>query len=267
MKRSSIKVFASAFPYVEDVHRKDVQKWINQRLKDGSRVATVRRHLSEMRGYWAYLISLQIVEEDVLPLEKLTFPKEGSGGDEERQLFAPEDVVKMHKAAIEGEDQSLADLIELGMWTGARNESLCGLRVTDVDMKRWSFRVVDDKSAAGRRVVPIHSKLKKTMTRLVQDSSNGYVLSGLTVNKYGDRSNAVGKRFGSLKKRMGFSKAHVFHSIRKTIATLLENANVPENVAADFIGHDKPTMTYGLYSGGASLETKRKALERIKYPT
>jgi len=52
----------------------------------------------------------------------------------------------------------------------------------------------------------------------------------------------------------------------KTVATLLENAGVPENVAADIIGHDKPTMTYGLYSGGASLEVKREALERIDYP-
>jgi hypothetical protein len=42
---------------------------------------------------------------------------------------------------------------------------------------------------------------------------------------------------------------------------------VVENVAAaNSIGHGKPTMTYGLYSGGASLEVKREALERIDYP-
>lgn len=39
-----------------------------------------------------------------------------------------------------------------------------------------------------------------------------------------------------------------------------------KGVAADIIGHDKPTMTYGLYSGGASLEVEREALERIDYP-
>ena len=44
---------------------------------------------------------------------------------------------------------------------------------------------------AGWRYVPIHRELAQTMTRLIEDSGDGYVLSGLTVNKYGDRSNAV----------------------------------------------------------------------------
>jgi integrase len=57
----------------------------------------------------------------------------------------------------------------------------------------------------------------------------------------------------------------VFHSIRKTVVTLLENAGVPEGVAADIVGHEKPTMTYGLYSGGASLKVKREAIEKLGY--
>jgi hypothetical protein len=36
--------------------------------------------------------------------------------------------------------------------------------------------------------------------------------------------------------------------------------------AADIIGHEKTTMTYGLYSGGATLEVKREAIEKIVYP-
>ena len=103
------------------------------------------------------------------------------------------------------------------------------------------------------------------MTRLIEDSGDGYVLSGLTVNKYGNRSNAVGKRFGRLKKDLDFGKQHVFHSIRKTVVTILENAGVPENVVADIVGHEKTTMTYGLYSGGLSLVVKRDALDKLVY--
>ena len=54
-------------------------------------------------------------------------------------------------------------------------------------------------------------------------SQDGYLLSGLTFNKYGDRSNAIGKRFGRLKQSLGFSEKKVFHSIRKTVVTLLED--------------------------------------------
>ena len=40
-------------------------------------------------------------------------------------------------------------------------------------------------------------------------------------NQHGERSAAVGKRFGRLKAEMGFGPEHVFHSIRKTAATML----------------------------------------------
>jgi integrase len=98
-----------------------------------------------------------------------------------------------------------------------------------------------------------------------QASKDGYVLSASVPNKYKDRGSAIGKRFGRLKTLMGFGEAHVFHSIRKTVATMLENAGVVENVAADIIGHDKPTMTYGLYSGGNSLKVKQAAIEELRY--
>ena len=46
----------------------------------------------------------------------------------------------------------------------------------------------------------------------------------------------------------------------------LENAGVPENVVANIVGHEKTTMTYGLYSGGLSLAVKREALAKLTYP-
>jgi hypothetical protein len=103
------------------------------------------------------------------------------------------------------------------------------------------------------------------MRRLMKASKDGYVLSALVPNKYKDRGSAIGKRFGRLKTSLGYGEAHVFRSIRKTVATMLENAGVVENVAADIIGHDKPTMTYGLYSGGNSLKVKRAAIEKLRY--
>ena len=149
------------------------------------------------------------------------------------------------------------------MWTGCRIEELCALKVEQV--KDDIFSVGDAKTKAGWRDVPIHRELAQTMARLVVDSEDGHVLSGLTVNKYGARSNWVGKRFGRLKAELGFGPQFVFHSIRKTVVTILENAGVPENVVADLVGHEKTTMTYGLYSGGLSFAVKREALDKLAY--
>lgn len=270
MKRSTVSKFAEEFPYLQDVKGKDVQRWANRIITtEGKTVKTLQRILSELRSYWKFLIAIEAVPQDHLPFAKLSLPQESKRivNSEAWTPFTPADVVALVRAAEAKGDAQLADLIRLGMWTGARIESLCALRIDEV--REDSFDILHDKSEAGRRTVPIHSKLKPTMARLIEASrkaGDGFVIAGLSTNKYDDRSNAIGKRFGRLKDGMGFSSTQVFHSIRKTVATLLENAGVPENVAADIIGHDKPTMTYGLYSGGASLEVKREALERIDYP-
>jgi integrase len=56
-----------------------------------------------------------------------------------------------------------------------------------------------------------------------------------------------------------------FHSIRKTVSTQLEQAGVSEGISADILGHEKKTMTYGLYSGGSSMEQKTAAINLIDY--
>ena len=266
MHRSVVERFARKFQMVQDVARPEVRRWVTKLInEDGLTPKTVQRVLSGLRGYWRYLQSIGVAEEDHEPFSKLDVARQGkrTSPGSSRQPFEPRDVVQLLDAAIKrGEDQ-LADLIRLGMWTGCRIEELCALKVEQV--KDDHFSIGDAKTKAGWRDVPIHRELAQTMTRLIDDSADGYVLSGLSVNKYGDRSNAVGKRFGRLKKDLDFGKQHVFHSIRKTVVTILENAGVPENVVADIVGHEKTTMTYGLYSGGLSLVVKHEALNKLTY--
>lgn len=161
-------------------------------------------------------------------------------------------------------DTQLADLIMMGAYTGARIEELCSIKTSDVT--KHSFRITKSKTTSGIREVPIHPAIGNLVKELVDASKDGYLLSGLTFNKYDDRSNAIGKRFGRLKKALGYSNLYTFHSFRSTVITLLENEGISENLAADIVGHKKPRITYGLYSGGASLAVKKEALELISYP-
>ena len=55
----------------------------------------------------------------------------------------------------------------------------------------------------------------------------------------------------------------MFHSLRKTYATTCEQLGIPEGTAADILGHEKETMTYGLYSGGTSVQQKKEAVEEV----
>lgn len=265
MRRSTIKKFCGEFRYTSDVTRDKVQRWINRQAEGGLSAATIQRAISELRGYWTYLTAIRVASEEQRPFEKPVLPKERRKAQSNARIaFDPDDVVALHRAAVAAKDQELADLIELAMWTGARIEELCSLAAENAT--RDSLKIIDAKTKAGMREVPVHENLKGTVARLRKASKDGYLLSGLTVNKYGDRSGAIGHRFGRLKADNGFDERLVFHSIRKTVATLLENAQVPENVAADILGHEKPRITYGLYSGGASMDTKREAIAKLSYP-
>jgi len=107
--------------------------------------------------------------------------------------------------------------------------------------------------------------LAGTMKRLVRGSKDGYIIPGLHTIRSGKRSTSISSRFGTLKTRLGFGPEHVFHSIRKTVVTIFENAGCPEGVVADIVGHAKKTMTYGVYSGGTSLKRKREVMEKLRY--
>jgi integrase len=201
------------------------------------------------------------VPREVLPFDHLDLGKRRNNKSDNRLPFPPADIPKLVKAA--SDDPQLADLITLAAYSGCRIEELCALKLDHVAEDH--FKITDAKTAAGIREVPIHKAIAKTVARLRTASGDGYLLAGLTENKYGDRSNAIGKRFGRLKRDLGYDARYVFHSIRKTVSTALENAGVPENVAADILGHEKPRITYGLYSGGVSLAVKAEALGKLVY--
>jgi integrase len=180
--------------------------------------------------------------------------------------FTAQEVAKLWQAALEKRkpDQELADLIAFGAYTGCRIEELAQLRVEDFSGND-SFRVTDSKTAAGIREVPVHPALSGLVERLKEKNTDGFLLQGSDEGSFGKRSDAMGKRFGKLKTKLGFGPQHVFHSIRKTVVSQLEQAGVSENTTADIVGHDKPRITYGLYSAGASLKQKAEALALVTY--
>ena len=161
------------------------------------------------------------------------------------------------------EDDTLRDLITLGAYTGCRIEELCSLKLTDVYNDK--VEIVDAKTEAGWRTIPIHPHIAQTAARLVDSSTDGYLLSGLTFNQYGDRSNAIGKRFGRLKASLGYGSDHVFHSLRKGFATQLENATIPVTVVARLMGHEIEGQTFGNYSDGLALKGLREAINHVDW--
>ena len=237
---------------------------------DTNSKATKEKNYGFVRQYFKYLKRMQAIPQDKPnPFEDLDFKqsKKAASTSNKRIAFKAAEVKKLMKAAEDKGDTQLVQLIELAAYTGARIEELCSLKASDVIKVDGvnCLNIRDAKTEAGNREVPIHPSIAKLIKQLIKETGDGYLLSGLTFNKYMQRSNAIGKRFGHMKTAQGFGKGHVFHCFRNTVATQLENAGIPEGVAADIVGHEKKTITYGLYSGGASAKIKYEAVKKIKY--
>ena len=289
--QSDIAHLVGYFGTVEAITPASVREWVKKLMQDkpasqgvaatkGYTPSSIKRIISFANNFWRYLQDNEIASRDSEPFKVPSFAK-SSGKRLQAEAakvsgtsgmlvkggwvpFQPSEIVAILQASIAKDDSELADLIQLGMYTGARIEELCSLKVSEC--LNDALAITDSKTMAGIRYVPIHSQLIPIIERLKRESKNEYLLSGLTFNKYKDRSNAIGKRFGRLKKSLGFPDKKVFHSIRKTVITMLENAGISENLAADIVGHEKPRITYGLYSEGHSLSAMKEAIEKIIYP-
>jgi len=271
--KSDVNVLISFLPTSNLLVFEHTNLWIKHVTKTATlSPSSVTRIVGSCRNFFKHLKFIGEVAEEakepfIVPKESKLSKKRNSKAQNKTESWLPftsGEVEHLYSEAIARKYWTLGQLILIGAYTGARIEEICSLKQEDINLNEKSFKITDSKTEAGVRIIPIHQTLIPVIRELMR-TSDEYIIPNLTKSKFDDRSNAIGKRFGRLKTKLGYSKRYVFHSIRKTFTTQLENAGVNENVTADIIGHEKPRITYGLYSGGTNLEVKRDAVSKILY--
>jgi site-specific recombinase XerD len=231
--------------------------------------------LSFIRSYWKYLQRYEIVPRDRIPFANLHVkdpPHRRKTRDDEVQKWEPEQMVVLWNKALSNDDKELFEAIKIAAYSGARVEGVAQLKTTDIRVDpttKIRFMRMRDKTQAGDRDVPIHSKISNLIDQVMTNAdSEGYLIHSAANNKYAERSPPISKRFGRLKTKLGFDQRYRFHSIRHTVTSQFENAECPENIAHDIVGHVKAGLTYGIYSGITRMDKRAEWLEKaIFYPT
>ena len=275
--RSDIARFAATHACLQDVVSKAVRDWAEKRLESGDSLKTLQRRVSALRNYWGWLKHRGLVDTATDPWVNITAQgRKNAPTRLKRQAFTLQEVASLYRAAKAKGDDSLAALILLAVHTGARIEELCSAEVEQVVIGKstngdtegppQALRV-SSKTEAGRRSVPLVGAAVALVGALTMRAQSGrWLIHSDADNQYGERSVSLGKRFSRLKTAEGHGVTLVFHSIRKTVATALQDAGCPEHIAANILGHEFATMTYGLYSAGVSQETRREWLEKALEP-
>lgn len=255
MGRKAVTDFIKVFPHEHKVTRPKVKKYFKD--LDISN-ATKQRMLSSIRGFWDHINDELEIEEPRQPFTRIVDTskktKASRSESKDRSAFTVDEVAKLHGAA---KGQDLKDLIALAAYSGMRIEECCSHMCVDGD---W-FVITNAKTEAGNRRIPIHPELLNgTLERWLDARSK------LSENKYGDLSNAIGKRFGRLKATLGFGPDYTFHSIRHTVATEMKRADPSLSlVISELLGHNKPNdQTFGRYAKEVD-DHKRELIEALSY--
>lgn len=271
---SDLDIFYRNFPTIQSITAPEIEAWIEREKSTRNLTpASFNRVVGSFRNFLAFLKAYNHIPRTTPDHFYIPDEYKVSQGSRKKTLnkvqswepFTHDELIKIHNESKSLKSRTLSNLIVLAAYTGARIEELCSLQLTNVDLREESISIVMSKTEASTRTIPIHSDILPLVKKMASASTDGYLVSGQNPNKYGARSDALGKTFGRLKTKMGFGPKHVFHSIRKTTVTELENLQILWNVCADIVGHSKPNMTFKIYSGGTTLAVKREAIQKLKF--
>lgn len=246
-----------------------VSHWLDSLNLSGK---TQQQHLLAGNAFWKWAMKYDASWREAFkgatsPFERHTIalPKGKAAKEAKRKDFTLPDMERLHTAAQEAGDIPLADLIQLGYFTGARISELCRLRVEHVVIVDGvkMLDIEDSKSAAGIRLVPVHPEIANLVARLVESSTDGFLVVTDFVSKRGDRTGAIGKAFGALKTSLGYDGRHVFHSVRGTTITQLARHDVSYPMICELVGHQTKTVTFDVYSAGFSAQQKFDAICKL----
>ena len=139
-----------------------------------------------------------------------------------------------------------------------RRGELLSLEWARVDLNQGCIRIINAKSEAGDRIIPMNAKVHTVLSELAQRATSPLVFPS---------NRKPGEKFLDLKK--GFHKAidlagipHIrFHDLRHTFATRLVRAGVDIVTVQNLLGHAKLSMT-GRYAHSLA-DVKMAAVNKL----
>lgn len=150
------------------------------------------------------------------------------------------------------------DIILILIYTGMRNGELRALLKSDVNRRQKYIRIRKSKTAAGVRIIPIHSHIWP-LTEKRLHCSGGHLFCDGNGKPY--TYSRLARLFVRVMKLVHGEK-HKLHDTRHTCATWLDDAEVNDNAKKMILGHARNDVTNGVYTH-KPLRQLRKAIEKI----
>ena len=154
--------------------------------------------------------------------------KELRKATEEVSIFTPGEITRIWEAK---DTNIYYSVILMYIYTGCRKSELLNLKKTEVDIPGRCFKILEAKTEAGIRTVPIAEKVVPFFEYWYNLNDCEYLLS----TPEGCHSNFYDKHIAPLFKTLE-TKRNI-HDTRHTCLALLATAGVDERIVNDIVGH------------------------------
>jgi hypothetical protein len=234
--------------------------------------ASKAKYFGRIKFFWAWLVRKQIAKEN--PFRDLTIDRPETLREDDERPYTDAEVQKLLMGEpMEGD--RMRDVMMIAALTGARLDAVIDLRVGALP-SHFTFKA--QKKERGARDVPMHPDLAQIVARRIRGKQPDDDLfpewPDTPDTSTRPRSAYFSKRYtkytSDLKVReeeKGRRRSKInFHSWRRWFITKLERARVREGLIAAIVGHKRPGMTLGLYSGGPEFDEAIEAIARVKLP-
>jgi integrase len=236
---------------LHEVDRQDVQGYADRLLATGVQPSTVRNSVLPLRAIFRWKVSRGVVA--VNPTTGLDLPAVRGGRD---RIASPAEAARL-LVALPGGDRPVW---AAALYAGLRLGELMGLRWGDVDLsanvihvrQAWDPKgggqMVEPKSRAGKRRVPIPAVLRVHLARLSDAPGGDADPDGLVFGVGGKpfcSSAVIGRA------RRAWEKARLdpigMHECRHTFASLMIAAGVNAKALSTYMGHANIAITMDRY--------------------
>ncbi len=266
---------------INDVTRKVTGQYVSQVLVgNGKNVKTNQDAITGLSTFFNWAIRRGSYEH-ANPWtglgQTLGTSKRGSSKRQPRS-WTDKELKNLFEKVPAGPRNYLREMCALALYTGARQNELAKLEVTDIDLKARTIHISEAKTQSSVRDIPIHSKLLPVLKKLIGKRIEGQLFDTFKpAGRDGKRGHEFSKRFSYWRDQTfpetlyeinerGHKRSVVnFHSFRRCFITACEMAGIPEPTTKQIVGHTRDSMSYGTYSKGVDMKLLRDAIEKLDF--
>lgn len=208
----------------------------------GKNYPTLRKYKVLLGLIYKYAVVHDIIPPDRNKVEFVNIKKAGNPNSYDRKPFSSAEVKRVWKV----KDTNIYYTVVLMLiYTGCRISELLDLKKTEVDLEGRCFKILEAKTEAGIRTVPIAEKVVPFFEYWLNLNDCEYLLS-TPQGLHFDYRNYYDSYWTPLIEALNMN--HRPHDTRHTCISLLAAAGVDERVIKKIVGHKGQGVTETVYT-------------------